>query len=833
MTLSGTVSPGLRVGLAFIGTFASSDDPSAVQMEQHYYYEVVGGDSLETVAAGIANAINVFSSDVQATASGSSVTCQYRGSGRYRDKTGSNANRIGIYGFVQQGSQLQWSQSATHFSGGAFPEAYLVSLDFSDLRGVLNDPTQFFSQQIPYVAVPTSGVRKMRWTWAPDLQAESFVHNDFNVVISNWTVTGDRRQYFVAGAGSRRVEEGDEAVVFSGPNGALDWAAQQPGNFSGSGIQVTSQTGATCTISYIEPNSHELFLGTRKISSGPQILVSIDGGQPKAFSLKLPLEDVLVRLPLGTFGPGEHTVTITHNGPDADVAAGIYYPFYFDFLEIAHPSRDLPDFSPQSQLSLATDWDTLHSQALPAERTAWMIWKLGFHGRVNHYVGALWFYELYRPGQQYASLTATVAVPATGPTGYTEIDIGSGISKVTFQHLNLPDDTASTISQALAFRINQGTNAIWAAANGDTLQITARTMGSAGNGLEFSSFSGTNNNVTLSFSSTATSGGVDGLPSEIPPSDPNASIINGLRQFWCTDLTAIPRLNRACRDWSKAFYTALASYGLDCVAAFSTELGHGDGRLETGIAQRYSDGTPATVNTPAIQTNFSETSLAYWREVYIDMAGLQASAGIVPYLQSGEVQWWYFPKPNVSMPFYDAYTQQQFTTTFGRTMPVILSNDSDPESLPEEVNFLHELIGRYTADIRNAIRNVFPGARYEVLYPTDVNAPRLNAKVNFATSDWIPANLTCLKTESFGFTADRNLDASMRSMQTSAAKGFAASQRSHLIGIGDARTAWMKESDLAKGQGLESVVLFALDQFCLIGYSLPPFTTQRWSRRNA
>jgi hypothetical protein len=70
-------------------------------------------------------------------------------------------------------------------------------------------------------------------------------------------------------------------------------------------------------------------------------------------------------------------------------------------------------------------------------------------------------------------------------------------------------------------------------------------------------------------------------------------------------------------------------------------------------------------------------------------------------------------------------------------------------------------------------------------------------------------------------------------MQTSAEKGFGASQRSHLIGIGDARTAWMKEADLAKGQGLESVVLFALDQFCLIGYALPPFTVQRWARRNA
>ena len=42
------------------------------------------------------------------------------------------------------------------------------------------------------------------------------------------------------------------------------------------------------------------------------------------------------------------------------------------------------------------------------------------------------------------------------------------------------------------------------------------------------------------------------------------------------------------------------------------------------------------------------------------------------------------------------------------------------------------------------------------------------------------------------------------------------------MGIGEYTTPWAREqSDLADGQGLDSVVLFALDQFCLIGYHLP------------
>jgi hypothetical protein len=41
------------------------------------------------------------------------------------------------------------------------------------------------------------------------------------------------------------------------------------------------------------------------------------------------------------------------------------------------------------------------------------------------------------------------------------------------------------------------------------------------------------------------------------------------------------------------------------------------------------------------------------------------------------------------------------------------------------------------------------------------------------------------------------------------------------VGIGDYTTPWARERRLALGEGIESVVLFALDQFCLIGYGLP------------
>ncbi len=62
---------------------------------------------------------------------------------------------------------------------------------------------------------------------------------------------------------------------------------------------------------------------------------------------------------------------------------------------------------------------------------------------------------------------------------------------------------------------------------------------------------------------------------------------------------------------------------------------------------------------------------------------------------------------------------------------------------------------------------------------------------------------------------------SRTSIEAGGAFGFPPAERSHLVGISDPSTAWLKEARMAEGDGFESVVLFALDQFCLIGYSLP------------
>ena len=91
------------------------------------------------------------------------------------------------------------------------------------------------------------------------------------------------------------------------------------------------------------------------------------------------------------------------------------------------------------------------------------------------------------------------------------------------------------------------------------------------------------------------------------------------------------------------------------------------------------------------------------------MADVMVEAECVPYLQFGEVQWWYFPhdwywdsdplyleRAHASLPFYDSYTTSTFAATYGRAMHVFVDSSESTESFPEEAEFLPGLIGAFT-----------------------------------------------------------------------------------------------------------------------------------------
>ena len=772
--LGGIVTAGDYVGIAFLS--------------EHYPYLMNAGDTLEWAIQNIADGVNAFSPTMRAGANGTTITLTYVGDGQTITNTtsGANGNRIGAYTYASGAGSERWDALWKQFTGGVSPTKWRITLPFATLA----DPA--------LGVVPANAVRKLRWTYSADLQSGAFARSEFSVLVSNWAVSGLGRAYSVAGPGSRRIEDDSPDVQYSGA-----WSSAG-GNFSGGTIHSSSAGLSSIRCSYSSAQQHTLYLGTRLAPNGALISVSVDGQPACLVNLNLPGEDVLVRKLLGPFGPGAHQVIATHVGD-----AGTY--FYFDFLELAVPAATPPAEALETRLTAATDWDTDHSIALAPERTAWIIDSLGFRGRVNYYVGALWFYELVRAGHQYASGTITFSgVPDANLT--TQIIIGRTDQPLSTQnvieHLNLDGDTVETLAKAFELELNRGYTAVRAVCSGNQLTIYSRSMGNDGNAITIGASPNTAN-LMIETSGATLSGGADGN--------------------WRTDLQAMPRLNRAVRDWSQSFFQALNNYGLDASAALSMELQHCDPSAGAGIAQLYPSQAPARLSTPAIQTNFSPVSLNFWKEVYKEVAGLMAAAGLVPYLQFGEIQWWYFPDDGSGMPFYDAYTTSTFRAQFGRDMAVITANTVDPATIPQEASFLPGLIGSFTNQIRSYVRSTYPVCRFEVLYPTDVNNTPLNQVINYPINDWTPANLNCLKTESFTYTYERNLNMASTTIAAGIERGFPPSQRSYLVGVSDASTSWLKEARLAEAGGLESVVLFALDQLCLVGYALPLSTGARRS----
>jgi len=772
-TLSGSVVAGDYVGLAFL--------------TEAYTYQMLGGDTLASAAGAIADSVTASSALLKASASGSTIRVYYTGGGTVATSTaGANGNRFAMYSYAM--GAATWDAGAQNFAHGTSPTTWRVTLDFSALQGTI---TPDLSGTL--YTIPTSLIRKIRWTYAADLQAANFTRSEFSVVVANWTVTGTNRTYAVAGPGSRRVEDHDASTVFSG-----SWTEVR-GNYSGGTIHTTTTPGDSLSCNYQATQSHTLYVGLRYTGTGGVVSITVDGAAVSV-NMGIPGEDALFRYSLGSFGVGSHTVVATHAS-----AAGT--AVYFDFLELASAASDLPVVQNQAGITLATDWDTLHCISIAPERTAWMLKSLGFVGRANHYVGALWFYELARVGHVYSSGAVTFSgTPA--PNAYVTLTLGQTgqppSSDTVLQKLIHVGDTAATIALVFAQELNRGYTGMWASAAAGVLTITSRTMGLAGDGntLDVSTTSG---GFTATVSGPNFTGGADG--------------------DWRTDLTAVPALNRAVRDWSAAYYTAMAGYGIDAAAAFSMELGNGDPSVSAGIAQRGPAGDPIALPTPALQTNFSPTSLAYWQVIYAEMGALQAAAGLTPYLQFGEVQWWYFPNDGLGfnysgMPFYDAWNLATFAAAYGHAMGTITVNTVDPAAYPDEVAYLSAVIGNFTTAIMSFVRGTQADCRFEVLYPTDVNQTAFNRAINYPAA-WTPTALTSLKTEAFGFTYGRNLDRSWATLDFGDALGFAAGQRSHLLGVGDATTAWLKETRGAEGKRFESVVLFAIDQFCLIGYDVP------------
>ncbi|MGH9722013.1 MAG: hypothetical protein ACRD8O_17535, partial [Bryobacteraceae bacterium] len=133
--LQGSITAGDYVELAWTG--------------EHHTYQILVGDTLQSVAQSIADSVNAFSPLMSASLSGARITLQMRDA-----TTGANANRMGVYANVSGAKTESWSPSWQNLSGGTSPTKWRISINFGSLTDTNGVP------------VPATAVRKLRWTYA-------------------------------------------------------------------------------------------------------------------------------------------------------------------------------------------------------------------------------------------------------------------------------------------------------------------------------------------------------------------------------------------------------------------------------------------------------------------------------------------------------------------------------------------------------------------------------------------------------------------------------------------------------------------------------------------
>src|SRR5207245_4023166 len=208
-------------------------------LSEHYNYQMTEGDSLASAVHALANTINALSPTMAAAYSDTQLTLTYLGESATpgsretpeNSTTGANGNLIGAYANVSGARTENWSPAWQYFSGGTSPSKWAVALNFGSLTGFTSSTPGANEQQ---VSLPTSAVRKMRWTYAAGFQVGAYQRSEFQVIVSNWSVSGTGLEYQVAGHQSRRVEDDSHDLVYSG---AWD---QARGNFSGGSIHWTT-----------------------------------------------------------------------------------------------------------------------------------------------------------------------------------------------------------------------------------------------------------------------------------------------------------------------------------------------------------------------------------------------------------------------------------------------------------------------------------------------------------------------------------------------------------------------------------------------------------------
>ncbi|MGE5571085.1 MAG: hypothetical protein ACM3S5_18780 [Rhodospirillales bacterium] len=232
----------------------------------------------------------------------------------------------------------------------------------------------------------------------------------------------------------------------------------------------------------------------------------------------------------------------------------------------------------------------------------------------------------------------------------------------------------------------------------------------------------------------------------------------------------------------------------------------------------------------------------YQKNVYKEMAGLMADAGLTPWLQFGEYLWWFFTNyhatqnPGGGMAYYDADTATAAQTALGRPLAVFQQPTDDPGvNSYADANFLRQRIKDHCDAISAFVKATYAAAKFEVLWPYDVNYPtptrlysiggRLNRYVNLP-SQWqtkAGSGLDRIKMEGLAFgSSERDFDKAKETITLPyAVLSWPKADTRYMLPWFNGGCPWDREYLFTLAEGTPHVNLWAFDHLCLMTWPMP------------
>lgn len=453
-----------------------------------------------------------------------------------------------------------------------------------------------------------------------------------------------------------------------------------------------------------------------------------------------------------------------------------------------------------------------------------------------------------------------------------------------------PADTLTTMAQRIVDAINALFVGICAAPTATAGQI-AITVLSPINGFSLDVSKSSGSTVTLAVSgdigNTEGGGGNEGI---WQVDSTQTSPLNQAFQDYLTDLSAAitaagqtvtvafsqellapPDLNTSMGAWIQRFNdgstvltdTEFGTWGVGYVEGVSSgtvqQTGHGYSIgyvLSDGIdfytvatvpdANHYTlvTGTPSVGAQIAAQLQTSQctfnpaTMTAYMTYVYIQAAALMVAAGIaVPWLQFGEVGWWFFA--GASMAYYDAYTSAQALSVLGRPLVVFTGPDNDPSiNNYADADFLQGQLYTHMHSVWTAVTGATSAAKFELLFPYDANCPlayqnttypysiggELNRYVNLPYQyTGSGGDIGRFKGEALAWgTSYRTIDQVISTLQQLTLLAYPLADVRYLIPWDNGGCPWVNEYGQALSFEVPGLGLWAIDHAILFSWATQP-----------